>query len=233
LQTKVVAFRNPTIKAAAVKSSPPPDGSMENSVLVTAIDNGLNGLGTLTIWTCAVVTIGPIGVYNEETLVFRILNYGVVVNPQLDGNGVPVQDGNGNMIPLPQVYKTNVFAEDGVTILHNAGDVILDENDDPVVYPFEYRERVLPEKNIENPLGDVIDAVTYWEGLKADPNSDIVEYREITGADKRSDLGFYPMKAWVKVRDENGDLVDPPQVRPAEFLVNRDANGNPQHTEIA
>lgn len=87
----------------------------------------------------------------------------------------------------------------------------------------EGEETVLPETVIENPLGDVIDAVAYWEALKADPASSVVEYREIIGEDKRADLGFDTIKAWVREGDN---------VREAVFLTNRDSEGNPQHIEI-
>ena len=206
LATKVVAFKDPINKAGPIVTSPP-NPSQSNQAIVAAVEAGANGLGTITSWVAPVITIGPIGVYNELQVRFRVMNLGVVAGPQ-----VYAQD----------VTETDEETEE-VTVVHAAGDPILDDEGNPVVYPDEYAERVLPETVIENPLGDVIDAVAYWETLKADPASPIIEYREIKGEDKRSDLGFYTMKAWVQEGDN---------VREAVFLTNRDSEGNPQHIEI-
>lgn len=188
LATKVVAFKDPINKAGPIVTSPP-NPAESNQAIVAAVEAGGNGLGTITTWVAPVITIGPVGVFNETQVRFRVMNLGVVAGPQVDGEGAPVLDGEGNQ----------------------------------VVYPAEYAERVLPETNIENPLGDVLDAVAYWQALKEDPASPIIEYREIPGEDKRSDLGFYTMKAWVQ---------DGSNVREAVFLTNRDSEGNPQHIEI-
>ena len=164
LATKVVW--PPVVVAGPVVTSPP-DPAQSNQAIVAAIEaNEVSGLGTKTTWVAPVVTIGPIGVYNDQQVRFQVLNYGV-----------------------------------------------------------EGAETVLPIDRIENPKGDVFDAVTYWETRKANPADPVLEYREITGEDKRSDLGFYKMKVWF----DNGDGT----TRESEVLTRRDANGDPETLEIA
>lgn len=155
----------PVVVAGPINTSPP-DPETSNQRIVQRIEAGeISGVGTVTKWVAPTITIGPIGVFPEKNVRFKVLNYGV-----------------------------------------------------------EGAETVLEEDKIENPKEDVYAAVGYWESRKADPDDPVLEYREITGEDKRSDLGFYKMKVWFK--EDNG-------VRESEVLTRRGADGLPETHEVA
>jgi len=82
-------------------------------------------------------------------------------------------------------------------------------------------ESVLIHQQVLTPVADTFTAVAYLEAQKA--AGTWAHYVEDDAGPKRPDLGFFTIKAWVAV---SGGLTE------KRFMVSRDSNGDPVHTEI-
>lgn len=83
-------------------------------------------------------------------------------------------------------------------------------------------ESVLIHQQVLSPTTDTFTAVGYLEAQKA--AGAWQHYVEDDQGPKRPDLGFFAIKAWVA--DGQGRVTE------RRFIVSRDADGNPFHTEV-
>jgi hypothetical protein len=160
-------------------------------------------VGPVEEWTVPVIQIQGEGTYSKPTAFrFTVLNNGVVAGPQ--------------------TYAADVLDMDGVTVLHAAGDPVLDENGDQVVVPPQAAETVLVNQQIKTPVTDTMMAVGYLEAQRL--AGTWLRYVEDDAGPKRPDLKFFAIKAWV----DNGNGT----VSEKRYMVAYDDQGQPFHTEI-
>jgi hypothetical protein len=129
---------------------------------------------------------------------------------------------NEGVVAGPQTYATDVLDVDGVTVLHSAGDPVLDENGEQIVIAEEDAEKAFWQDSLTLPKTANARGMAYLAAKVLDGT--IIGF---TLKESRPDLGIFSYFT-VEVMKNNGDMT----VTPEMWRVQDGPDGQPFHVVI-
>jgi hypothetical protein len=129
---------------------------------------------------------------------------------------------NEGVVAGPQTYATDVLDVDGVTVLHSAGDPVLDENGEQIVIAEEDAEKAFWQDSLALPKTANARGMAYLAAKVLD--GAIIGF---TLKESRPDLGIFSYFT-VEVMKNNGDMT----VTPEMWRVQDGPDGQPFHVVI-